>query len=98
MEPITREQLHNLKAETDRINRRNLVRNYVTQHYSNIKQFATSTTETRRFINMMGHNTDFCNEIVNELRTLFPGCLIECRETRNMNNKVIESGIIVDWS
>jgi uncharacterized coiled-coil DUF342 family protein len=98
MEPITREQLQNLKAETDRINRRNLVRNCVTQYYQQIKQVATSTTETRHVINRVRHTNDMCNDIVIELRTLFPGCLVEYRETRNMSNQVIESGIIVDWS
>ena len=98
MEPITREQLQNLKAETDLINRRNNVRNYVCQYYQQIKQFATSSIETRRVIDTRGHINDMCNDIVIELRTLFPGCLVEYRETRNMNNKVIESGIIVDWS
>ena len=98
MEPITREQLQNMKAEADRINRRNNVRNYVCQYYQQIKQFATSSIEMRRVIDTRGHINDMCNDIVIELRTLFPGCLVEYRETRNMNNKVIESGIIVDWS
>lgn len=98
MEPITREQLQNLKAETDRINRRKNVQQCVYEHYTAIKQFATSSIQTRRVINTMGRDSDMCNDIVIELRILFPGCLVEYRETRNMNNRVIESGIIVDWS
>lgn len=100
MQPITREQLQNLKSETDRINRRNIVQQCVNQYYRDIKQFATSHTETRRVIDTRahGHINDMCNDMVIELRTLFPGCLVEYCETRNMNNRVIESGIIVDWS
>ena len=101
MEPITREQMRNLKAETDRINRRGTVRRYVNNYYATIRQFAASKTETKHFINTMDEprpGNELFDDIVIELRTLFPGCLVEYRETRNMNNRVIESGILVDWS
>jgi hypothetical protein len=100
MEPITREQMRNLKAETDRINRRETVRRWVHSYYAKIKQVASSTTETKHFINTNEQQLgkELCDDIVIELRTLFPGCLVEYRETRNMNNRVIESGILVEWS
>jgi len=99
MEPITREQLQNLKAENDRINKRNHVQNYVRQYYQQIKGFASSKAEMRYFINTAGYTNDLCDDIVVELRNLFPGCQVAFRETRNMaSNRVIESGILVDWS
>ena len=98
MEPITREQLQNLKTETDRIKKCNRVRNYVNNYYSQIKQVASSTTDTRHIIDMSGHTADSSDAILLELRRLFPSCLVEYRETRNMNNQVFEKGIIVDWS
>lgn len=98
MEPITREQLQNLKAETERVNMRNKVRQAVYTSYMQIKEFATTRAETRHFINTARLKNEIIDAVVVDLRDLFPRCMIEYHETRNMSNQVIESGIIVDWS
>ena len=91
--------MQNLKAENDRIINRNNAQNYIRQYYQQIRGFASSRTDTRYFINTDGYTNDLCHDIVIGLRNLFPGCQVSFRETRNMSsNRVIESGILVDWS
>jgi hypothetical protein len=98
MEPITREQLQNLKAEADHAAKLRQTAEYVRQYYETIKNTATTQNVTSRFINTMGHAANFADDAVIELRKLFPNCIVDRRETKTMNNRVIESGIIVDWS
>jgi hypothetical protein len=98
MEPITREQLQNLNAETARANMRKNVRQAVYTYYTQIKEFATTRTETRHFINTARLKNELVDAVVVDLRELFPRCMVEYHETRNVSNQVIESGIIVDWS
>lgn len=61
---------------------------------------------TRYFYNSMpgrnhlcGRNvSDISDDVIEKLRETFPDCLIEYRETTAMDGRVIESGILVDWS
>ena len=56
---------------------------------------------TRYFYNsnLSGRNfSDISDEVIKKLRESFPDCLIEYRETKAMDGRVIESGILVDWS
>ena len=62
---------------------------------------------TRYFYNSMpgrtshlcGRNvSDISDDVIEKLRETFPDCLIEYRETKAMDGRVIESGILVDWS
>jgi len=64
-------------------------------------------TPTRYFYNSMpgrtshlcGRNvSDISEDVIEKLRETFPDCLIEYRETTAMDGRVIESGILVDWS
>lgn len=41
---------------------------------------------------------DISADVIEKLRESFPDCLIEYRETTAMDGRVIESGILVDWS
>jgi hypothetical protein len=45
-----------------------------------------------------GSVSDISDDVIEKLRESFPDCLIEYRETKAMDGRVIESGIIVDWS
>ena len=66
--------------------------------------------KTRYFYNSMqgkappgsglyGRNVgDIANDVIEKIRETFPDCLIEYRETKAMDGRVIESGILVDWS
>jgi hypothetical protein len=67
----------------------------------------TSHTPTRYFYyysmpgqsHLWGRNvSDISGEVVEKLRESFPDCIIEYRETTAMDGRVIESGILVDWS
>lgn len=42
--------------------------------------------------------SDISDDVIEKLRETFPDCLIEYRETTAMDGRVIESGILVDWS
>lgn len=49
--------------------------------------------------NLCGRNvSDISEDVIEKLRETFPDCLIEYHETKAMNGRVIESGILVDWS
>jgi len=67
----------------------------------------TPEPKTRYFYNSMtgqtsnlsGRNvSDISEDVIEKLRETFPDCLIEYRETTAMDGRVIESGILVDWS
>ena len=48
---------------------------------------------------LCGRNvSDISDDVIEKLRETFPDCLIEYRETKAMDGRVIESGILVDWS
>ena len=48
---------------------------------------------------LCGRNvSDISDDVIEKLRETFPDCLIEYRETTAMDGRVIESGILVDWS
>lgn len=71
---------------------------------------AVEIPKTRYFYNSMqgkappgsglyGRNVgDIADAVIEKLRETFPDCLIEYRETKAMDGRVIESGILVDWS
>jgi len=62
---------------------------------------AVELPKTRYFCNSnsCGRNvSDISDEVIEKLRESFPDCLIEYRETKAMDGRVIESGILVDWS
>jgi len=57
--------------------------------------------KTRYFYNsnVCGRNvSDISDEVIEKLRESFPDCLIEYRETKAMDGRMVESGILVDWS
>ena len=66
----------------------------------------TSHMTSRYFYNstpgrnhLSGRNvSDISDEVIEKLRETFPDCMIEYRETKAMDGRVIESGILVDWS
>ena len=41
---------------------------------------------------------DISADIIEKLRETFPDCLIEYHETKTIDGRVIESGILVDWT
>ena len=41
---------------------------------------------------------DISVDLIEKLRETFPDCLIECHETKTIDGRAIESGILVDWS
>ena len=41
---------------------------------------------------------DISGDLIEKLRESFPDCLIEYHETKTMDGRVIESGILVDWT
>jgi len=41
---------------------------------------------------------DISADVIEKLRDSFPDCLIEYRETKAMDGRMVESGILVDWS
>ena len=110
MEPITRERMRILKSENDLAKRSRDIKTFVKQYYDIVKYIASNKNVTKHFIDISSARngilqinngvslSDLIEDIMDELRTLFPGCIVEYHETRNMSNQVIESGILVDWS
>ena len=41
---------------------------------------------------------DISGDLIEKLRESFPDCMIEYHETKTMDGRVIESGILVDWT
>jgi len=63
---------------------------------------AVELPKTRYFCNSnplcSGSVSDISDDVIEKLRESFPDCLIEYRETKAMDGRVIERGILVDWS
>ena len=111
MEPITRERMRILKSENDLAKRYRDIKTFVKHYYDMVKYIATNTNVTKHFIDIRSARngiptitsgvslSDLIEDIMAELRTLFPGCRVAYHETKHMaSNQVIESGILVDWS
>ena len=98
----------NIKRLSDTI-RQNVIQTASIGRCVSLEVMATRDKEppTRYFHNSMqggpshlcGRNVeDIANDVIEKLREAFPDCLIEYRETTSMDGRVIESGILVDWS
>ena len=100
MEPFTREQLQNLKTEKDIADKQREVQRWTRECYNMIKNVATTQNVTRYFIDASHYCRagQYRREIALNLRNLFPGCIVEHRETTTHDGRIVESGIIVDWS
>ena len=97
----------NIKRLSDTI-RQNVIQTASIGRCVSLEVMATHSKEppTRYFYNSMpgrnhlsGRNvSDIAEDVIEKLRETFPDCLIEYRETKAMDGRVIESGILVDWS
>ena len=103
--PITKEQLRGLK-EKERIRKRNQqIDNYAHAIRQGVMQVASKDSEhkTMYFYDATKYGVqhivaDISGDLIEKLRETFPDCPIEYRETKAMDGRVIESGILVDWS
>ena len=94
----------NIKALSDTI-RQNVIQTASIGRCVSLDDMAPQTP-TRYFYNstpglnhLCGRNvSDISDDVIEKLRETFPDCLIEYRETKAMDGRVIESGILVDWS
>jgi len=97
----------NIKALSDTI-RQNVIQTASIGRCVSLEAMTTHNKEppTRYFYNSMpgrshlcGRNvSDISDEVIEKLRESFPDCLIEYRETKAMDGRMVESGILVDWS
>lgn len=99
---------HDIKRLSDTI-RQNVIQTASIGRCVSLEVMATHSKDppTRYFYNSMyggpshlcGRNvSDISDDVIEKLRETFPDCLIEYRETKAMDGRVIESGILVDWS
>ena len=103
--PITKEELRGLKEE-QRIRKRNQqIVNYAIAIQQGVMQVASKDPEpkTMYFYNATKYGVqhivaDISGDLIEKLRESFPDCLIEYHETKTMDGRVIESGILVDWT
>ena len=103
--PITKEKLRGLKEE-QRIRKRNQqIVNYAIAIQQGVMQVASKDSEhkTMYFYDATKYGVqhivaDISAGLIEKLRETFPDCLIECHETKTMDGRVIESGILVDWT
>jgi hypothetical protein len=82
LNPISRDEMRQRKAVRDEALRAQQVSQFVRQIYNNATQIADSTSETvyrfdARQTNVQHILMANMDEIINSLRTLFPGCLVE---------------------
>ena len=102
------ERNQNIKALSDTI-RQNVIQTASIGRCDSLEDMTIHSKEppTRYFYyysmpgqsHLWGRNvSDISGEVVEKLRESFPDCLIEYRETTAMDGRVIESGILVDWS
>jgi hypothetical protein len=82
MEPLTRNYLLGLKAQTDEENRVKIVQQYVQQIYNQVKQTATTTPETRYQQRVDHHTGHFSmrnnmSDILDRLRAMFPDSRVD---------------------
>ena len=98
----------NIKALSDTI-RQNVIQTASIGQCVSLEDMTTYHTKEppmRYFYNstpgrnhLSGRNvSDISEDVIEKLRETFPDCLIEYRETTAMDGRVIESGILVDWS
>ena len=103
--PITKEELRGLK-EKERIRKRNQqIVNYAIAIQQGVMQVASKDPESKTmyFYDATKYGVqhivaDISADLIEKLRETFPDCLIECHETKTMDGRVIESGILVDWT
>ena len=93
---------HDIKRLSDTI-RQNVIQTASIGRCVSLEVMATHSKEppTRYFYNsnLSGRNvSDISGDVIEKLQESFPDCLIEYRETTAMDGRVIESGILVDWS
>jgi hypothetical protein len=77
MEPVSRAYLRGLKAQTDEENRIRQVEQYVASIYSQVKNIATTTTQTRFQYQVQDHHgqnfmSDIMPDVLIRLHSLFP--------------------------
>ena len=102
---ITKEELRGLKEE-QRIRKRNQqIDNYAHAIRQGVMQVASKESESKTmyFYDATKYGVqdivaDISADIIEKLRVTFPDCLIEYHETKTMDGRVIESGILVDWT
>jgi len=102
MEPVSRAYLRGLKAQTDEENRIRLVEQYVTSVYGQVKNIATSTTQTRFQYQVHNHHgqtvmSDIMPDILIRLQSLFPDSNVEFKPlSRGQDGKMYNISDIDD--
>lgn len=94
MEPLTRNYLLGLKAQTDEENRVKIVQQYVHQIYDQVKKTATTTPETRYQQRVDHHTGHFSmrnnmSDILDRLRAMFPDSRVDFK-TRGQDGKMYD--------
>ena len=96
MEPLTRNYLLGLKAQTDEENRVKIVQQYVQQIYNQVKQTATTTPETRYQQRVDQHTGHFSmrnnmSDILDRLRAMFPDSKVDFKSlSRGQDGKMYD--------
>jgi hypothetical protein len=108
MQPITRDYLLNLKAQTDEEARIKFIQDYSHAVYSWVKHTAKTTTQTcyKHPLFTDRETTTNISDILSKLKILFPDSAIGLN--KNLENKEIETKfngrkiptafIVIDWS
>lgn len=96
MEPLTRNYLLGLKAQTDEENRVKIVQQYVQQIYNQVKQTATTTPETHYQQRVDHHTGHFSmrnnmSDILDRLRAMFPDSRVDFKSlSRGQDGKMYD--------
>ena len=105
MQPITKEELRGLKEKERMIKRNQQIVNYAHAIRQGVMQVASKDSEpkTMYFYDATKYAVqhiiaDISVDLIEKLHETFPDCLIEYHETKTIDGRVIESGILVDWT
>lgn len=101
MEPVSREYLLGLKAKTDEKIRIQNVQQYAQSIYSQVKQIATTTTQTRFQQPVQNHDPRYIRDnmpdILDKLRGLFPDSKVDFKSlSRGQDGKMYDIADIDD--
>jgi len=112
MEPMSRKDLQNFKAEVEENFRVQQIKEFVSSCYRDIRQRAAVSSVTsaqfeliqsKQLMNTLKFNSKDKSDIQNCLRPLFPDCSIEYKvlpvaESQNTSMKYSKEFLVIDWS
>jgi hypothetical protein len=112
MEPMSRNDLQNFKAQVEEKFRLQQIKDFVSSCYRDIRQRAAVSTVTsaqfeliqpKNTMNTLKFNSKDKSDIQNSLRPLFPDSSIEYKvlpvaESQNTNMSYSKEFLVIDWS